>query len=130
MNVLLDTGIFAAILDEDAVGFDLSSAQRYMLAGGRRIFVSPISFYEIAQKVRIGKWAEMMPYAHRLTELARESNIGVRVLNGPILSDAALLEWDHRDPFDRIIVATARHGKMRLVTNDRAIVDFYAAAVA
>ncbi len=125
MSVLVDTGVFAAILDENAVGFRLSAAQRDVLTGNRLFFVSPISFYEIGQKVRHGKWPEMAPHAAKLTDIARQANIGVRSLNGPILNEAALLDWDHRDPFDRIIVSTARHFDMDLVTTDTALADFY-----
>lgn len=35
------------------------------------------------------------------------------------------LEWDHRDPADRIIVATARRYRAPLVSSDRAIRSFY-----
>jgi PIN domain nuclease of toxin-antitoxin system len=37
---------------------------------------------------------------------------------------AAALDWAHHDPFDRLIVATARRMDLPLLTKDRAIVDW------
>jgi len=125
MAILVDTGVFAAILDDGAVGFRLSAMQVDALSSGERIVVSAISFYEIGQKVRIGKWAEMAAYAADLEAVARAANISVHSLNGSILSSAALMDWDHRDPFDRIIVATARDRDMTLLTTDDHMKSFY-----
>jgi len=38
--------------------------------------------------------------------------------------EAARLDWDHPDPFDRLIVATARRLECSLVTKDSVITDF------
>lgn len=45
-----------------------------------------------------------------------------------VKSDHALLVADlpeklHKDPFDRLLVATAKNGKMPLVTNDSKLID-------
>jgi len=34
-----------------------------------------------------------------------------------------MLDWDHRDPFDRLLVAQAIHGGLTLVSADRALFD-------
>lgn len=125
MAILVDTGSLAAVLDDRAVGFRLSAAQSSALSGSDRVFVSAISFYEIGQKVRIGKWPEMTVYADDLDRVVRAANISVHILNGTVLSEAALMDWDHRDPFGRIVVATARHGDMTLLTTDRDMIAFY-----
>ena len=125
MAILVDTGVFAAILDDRAVGFQLTGIQIAALSGGERVVVSAISFYEIGQKVRIGKWAEMAAYAADLEAVARAANISVHSLNGSILSNAALMDWAHRDPFDRIIVATAHYRDMALLTTDEHMKSFY-----
>jgi PIN domain nuclease of toxin-antitoxin system len=39
------------------------------------------------------------------------------------------LEWEHRDPADRTIVATARHFGCPLVTPDARILAFYPRAI-
>ncbi|MCY4545319.1 MAG: hypothetical protein OXD39_08780 [Gemmatimonadetes bacterium] len=39
------------------------------------------------------------------------------------------LDWDHRDPVDRTIVATAKLNKCLLVTSDTTILDYYSRAI-
>jgi PIN domain nuclease of toxin-antitoxin system len=39
-------------------------------------------------------------------------------LEPAICVEAALLDWDHRDPFDRMIAATARYYALPLVSAD------------
>jgi PIN domain nuclease of toxin-antitoxin system len=42
---------------------------------------------------------------------------------------AASLDWQHRDPADRVIVATATLLKCPLITSDRVIADFYTSTI-
>lgn len=69
--------------------------------------LSPISFFEISQKVRLGKWPEMAAFLDQLPDLAA----GQGILTAPLSPNVAVLAgrmvWSHRDPFDRIIAATA-----------------------
>jgi len=51
----------------------------------------------------------------------------VASLEPAIAADAAELTWEHADPSDRIIVATARRLGAAVVTADTAILDFAAA---
>jgi PIN domain nuclease of toxin-antitoxin system len=39
------------------------------------------------------------------------------------------LDWDHRDPADRVVVALATQRQARLITKDSVINDFYLATV-
>lgn len=81
--------------------------------------LSPISFFEIAQKVRAGKWPEMEPLLDQLPDLAA----GQGILSAPLSPDVAVLAghmaWPHRDPFDRIIAATAILSGAALLSADR-----------
>ena len=43
-----------------------------MLVGADRVLVSPISFFEIAQKVRLGKWPEMELFVETLPTILEE----------------------------------------------------------
>lgn len=82
------------------------------------IHVSVISFYEIAQKVRLGKWPEMALHASGLQEALAEQGYHSVNLTAEISQLAGLLEWDHRDPFDRMIAATSIHLKLPLISAD------------
>lgn len=82
------------------------------------MFVSPISFFEIAQKVRLGKWPEMTPFIGRLPSLL-QSQGGVVAAFGPSTClEAGMMDWVHRDPFDRLLAATARQNDYTLVSAD------------
>ncbi len=82
------------------------------------VLVSPITFFEIAQKVRLGKWPEMEPYVEQLPVLLREQG-GVAADFSPALCvRAGMLDWSHRDPFDRFLAATALLGHVPLISAD------------
>ncbi len=55
----------------------------------------------------------------RLSPKARD------VCDEMIWMENLVLTWEHRDPADRTIVATAKLRDLLLVTKDEAIADFY-----
>jgi PIN domain nuclease of toxin-antitoxin system len=82
------------------------------------VLVSPISFFEIAQKVRIGKWPEMARHVDVLQRLLEEQGGSVAELDPAICVAAGIMAWDHRDPFDRLLAATAKHLRLPIVSAD------------
>jgi PIN domain nuclease of toxin-antitoxin system len=84
------------------------------------LLVSAASALEISTKIRIGKLD-----ARTLTGTLprRVADLGATPL--PISVDHALLagslQWEHRDPFDRILVAQATIENATLVTVDSAL---------
>ena len=82
------------------------------------IFVSPITFFGIGQKVRIGKWPEMVPFVGLLPHLNSEQG-GLAAALGPEISlSATMMDCTHRDSFDRILAAVARHHGLPLISTD------------
>jgi PIN domain nuclease of toxin-antitoxin system len=82
------------------------------------VFVSPVNAYEMALKFRLGKLDFVGPV---LTDyLAWLERMGLRDL--PITTAHALraggLEIDHRDPFDRLLIAQALTEQLTLVSNE------------
>lgn len=89
-----------------------------MIDQSNSTYVSVVSVYEIAQKVRLGKWPEMFAIAERLSSAIAEQGYLCAELSASIAQRAGLLEWSHRDPFDRMIAATAIELQVPLMSAD------------
>jgi PIN domain nuclease of toxin-antitoxin system len=113
--ILLDTHAWAWSMTADD---RLSEAAIAAMARAETILVSPISFFEIGQKVRIGKWPEMSPFIGRLSALLTEQGGVFAVLDHAVCLNAAAMEWTHRDPFDRLLAATAIQHNAPIVSAD------------
>lgn len=104
MDVLLDTHAWTWMLTNDP---KLTRAALEAAEAADAVRLSPISFFEISRKVRMGKWPDMAEFLDQLPDLAA----GQGILSAPLGPEVAVLAgsmaWPHRDPFDRIIAATA-----------------------
>ena len=114
-HVLLDTHTWAWSLTGDA---RLSASATAAMEQAETVSISAISLFEIGQKVRLGKWPEMEPFLNRLIVLADEQGGRLVELSSEASLLAATLEWSHRDPFDRIIGATAITKGLTLISAD------------
>ena len=115
--ILLDTHAWAWSMLKDP---RLSPAARQVLDGVHDIAISPISVFEIGQKVRLGKWPEMVPFAMKLETYVEWQEAEVAPVTLAIADFAARLNWMHRDPFDRMIAATALVNGWSLLSADSA----------
>ena len=93
-----------------------AKAQALILDDHNDIFYSPVSLYEIVFKASRGR---MPAAAMHLTEAVRASGFGEVALTSLHMVHAARLDWDHGDPWDRILLAQARLEAMGLVSADR-----------
>ncbi len=117
--ILLDT---CGLLALSEGGLELSAAAKKRLeAPGSTVFVSAISAFEIGQKHAAKKlffektpaeWFAAMLEHHQLTELPVTSTICTAATALPPL---------HKDPFDRIIIATALEQNLEILTSDKII---------
>jgi PIN domain nuclease of toxin-antitoxin system len=112
---LLDTNAWSWTIGSDP---RLSLAAAQFIAGCDVIYVSPISIYEIGQKVRIGKWPEMAEFVHDLPTILVNQGSKVATLTPEISLLAAVLDWTQKDPFDRLLAATAIDLGVPLVSAD------------
>lgn len=114
----------AILLDTHAWAWSLSGDQRLSAPAlaaievADTVLVSPISFFEIAQKVRLGKWPEMEPFVIQLPALLGEEGGSVAGFDPAICIAAGMMAWARRDPFDRLLAATAMHYNLPLVSAD------------
>jgi PIN domain nuclease of toxin-antitoxin system len=117
LTLLLDTGPFAFLLMGSV---RMNDELRDRIVTEDTVLVSAISFFEVGQKVRIGKWPEMEPYVADLEQRSRDDGFEIVSLTGHLAMKSALLDWDHRDPFDRMIAATALQEGVPVVSSDAA----------
>lgn len=114
-SVLLDTQVWAwTLLQSDR----LSRAARRANDEAHPRYVSPVSFYEITQKVRLGTWPEMAPHVSELISLAEAQGLAIAMVDAGICARAGSLAWAHRDPFDRMLAATALHYGIPIISTD------------
>lgn len=114
---LLDTNAFSMAITDDP---RLPSQSRDRILTASRIAVSAVTFYEIGQKVRLGKWPEMSSHVGTLDRRAVEDGFEILPLTASAASVAARLEWVHRDPFDRMLAAVSFEERLDLLSSDRA----------
>ena len=82
------------------------------------VFVSPVSFFEISQKFRLGKWPEIAPFFDRLSAILEDQGGSIAALDQEAAKTAGMLKMSTRDPFDRLLAATALHHKMPIASVD------------
>jgi PIN domain nuclease of toxin-antitoxin system len=117
VNVLLDTHAFYWCV---RVGEPVPDHVRDALTSAPRRLVSDVSAFEVALKVRLGKF----PAAGALRDRWREAVAAIPALALPVSTDHALLagslDSPHRDPFDRLLAAQALVEGLTLITTDEA----------
>lgn len=108
----------------------MSRAARTAIAAaavGDGVFVSPMSAWEIGLLAALGHDFLPDPKAW-FTDILRRRGVRLAALTPEIAIDSTRLpEPIHRDPADRMLIATARALGLPLVTRDRKIREYAAA---
>jgi PIN domain nuclease of toxin-antitoxin system len=111
VRLLLDTHV---VLWQLSGVRDLGARTREAIAAAAELAFSVVSFAEIGIKVAVGKLSvpedlhgQVIDTGVRVLGLAAEDGLAV-----------ARLPLHHRDPFDRLLIAQARHGGFTLVSAD------------
>lgn len=124
--ILLDTCALLWLVHHPAT---LSkAATRAILAHGNALHVSSVSAWEIAIKVAAGKlalpagmtaeaWFSQSLAAYGITEIRPDATVFCRAVALPAI---------HRDPCDRLLVATAAAHRLAIVTADTIIPQYTA----
>jgi PIN domain nuclease of toxin-antitoxin system len=102
--------------------------EKRLVAAGKdhELFVSAITPWEIALGVRRNRIKIAGDVLEWIQDALDALSATVASLEPAIAVDAVDLPWDHADPSDRIIVATARRLGAYLVTADTTILEFAA----
>jgi PIN domain nuclease of toxin-antitoxin system len=112
MRILLDT---KALLWTLTNAPRLAPVRELLLDDGNEVFVSTVSWWEIAIKTRLGKLDASLP---ELRAAARESGFEELPLLGSHAEMLAAIPRYHNDPFDHMLVAQTMAEPMRLITGD------------
>ena len=124
MTALLDTHVLIWWLQGDG---PLSPAQRRVLGaadGDSPLRVSDISLWEVATLHSLGRIQLTLPLREWLEKAAAPPLVRRHGISPAVAAEvAALPDSFHRDPANRILVATARVLGATLLTNDRHIVE-------
>jgi PIN domain nuclease of toxin-antitoxin system len=116
MRVLLDTHTFLWFILDDP---QLSASARTLLENpANDVEISPASYWEIAIKIGLGKYALPQPYQTFMEHQMATNNFRILPIE---LRHTALLTTmirHHKDPFDRLLVAQALIESIPLVSAD------------
>jgi PIN domain nuclease of toxin-antitoxin system len=89
-----------------------------------QIFVSAVSAIEITTKFRVGKLPEADELSARFEAIIAEFGFAELPVSVNHARVAGLLPFEHRDPFDRMLIAQAQIEQMTLVSNEKLFDQF------
>lgn len=118
MNALIDTSTFLWFISgSDRLSTD---ARQYIANLENEIFLSVVSLWEIAIKTSLGKLELLLPFDQLIPEHLEQNDIAILPIQIPHLFKVINLDFHHRDPFDRLIIAQGLVEQMPVITNDAA----------
>ncbi len=129
MSVILDT---CALLwwSLDPKEFSQSAAIAIAKMEREKNGITPsMSIWEIAIKVKNKKLDLGVPFDIYLAALKQSDVVQIMPVDEDILVKSVNLHWLHRDPVDRIMVATALVRDCSIITRDKEIRDFYSKSI-
>lgn len=117
MRFLLDTHTLLWSFNGDR---SLSAAARRLIEdGSHEILVSAASAWEIATKVRLGKLPTGEELIRNLDGFLIQLGFDGLPVSISHAARAGMLGGEHRDPFDRMLIAQAQSEDLPIISNDR-----------
>ena len=114
-DAIIDTHVLAwSLIDPDR----LPVRVRDLMESGITLHVPPCSLHEITLKVRKGRWEAMAPHADQLDSLCMAQGFRIAPYTAKMAMMAGSMDWDHPDPFDRMIATTAIEMACLLISKD------------
>ena len=114
MKILIDTQSFIWFFEDNP---RLPASVRLFMESENNLAVSIASFWEIAIKTSLGKLS-VPENISGLMDKALSNGFQILPIEREHLIVLSTLEFIHRDPFDRIIIAQAIAENMPLVSSD------------
>ena len=125
MSVILDTcTLLWWSLDPDQLSIPARIAIEKMEREKNGVTPS-MAIWEIAIKVKNKKLDLGIPLDIYVSKLKQSDVVQIMPVDEDILVKSVNLQWSHRDPVDRIMVALALHNAYSIITKDLEIREFY-----
>jgi PIN domain nuclease of toxin-antitoxin system len=87
--------------------------------------VCSVSLWELGLKAQRGQLDLGCPIREYARRLAQVKGVDIVPVDGDLWLSSLELDWAHRDPADRLIVALAARQRSTLLTRDTVIRDWY-----
>jgi PIN domain nuclease of toxin-antitoxin system len=118
INLLFDTNVFLWYFWGSK---RIDSVKQIILSNEVNVFISAVSWWEIAIKVRAGKLAVDF---QQLRSHARMYAFDELPVTGDHINAYRNLPDFHKDPFDHMLLAQAISSPMRLITGDAILAEY------
>ena len=116
MRLLLDSHTFLWwVKDDPALG---RRARAVIADPDNECFLSHVSVWEMAIKASLGKLKLPSAVERFVVEHCAANSFQFLAITLAHIASVESLPFHHRDPFDRLLVAQARHENMTLVSRD------------
>ena len=116
MRVLVDGHAFVwALLQNPRVS---KKARSILFSEEHELFFSLATLWELSLKGRLGKLRNLTSSVAYLHDELGEYRITVLPITYQDILAVEHLEYHHRDPFDRVLIAQAINNNLTLLTND------------
>jgi PIN domain nuclease of toxin-antitoxin system len=93
-------------------------AKNILLNDNNQFYISVVSVWEIAIKVSIGKMTELIGGVKTFLNKIDKTPINIISISSNHATAVENLPFIHNDPFDRLIIATAKTDEMTILTKD------------
>jgi len=118
MRYLLDTHAVIWYLEDSS--HLPSNTKEIINKNKNRIYLSSISLWEIAIKINVGKLKLVMPFDELLGNI-KKGDFEVLQIEDEYLKMLSIQPFIHKDPFDRLLIATALAENLTIITADESI---------
>lgn len=129
IKIVLDTcALIWWSLDPDKLSQGAKEAC-YQMEQEKNGLVPSTAVWEIALKVKNHKLDLGVDIDEYIATLKKSDVIRIISIDDEIWLESVKLEWEHRDPADRVVVAIAKINKAAIITADQKIASFYSPVI-
>lgn len=129
MTVVLDTcALIWWSLDPEKLSQSANDACQQM-EQEKNGLVPSTAIWEIAIKIKNHKLDLGVSIDDYIATLKKSNVIRIVPIDEDIWLESVKLEWEHRDPADRVVVAVAKRSQAAIITADQKIANFYSLVI-